>query len=101
MARLPFALLAAYRRLTQAPSLRGALGLGEAHMGLPAEFLIGTHGRFHVARYGRFVDDHWSLDKLLALHQLLYREMLSASGAPSRFMELDAGNPKPETVSLP
>jgi peroxiredoxin len=60
---------AAYRALTRAPSLRGAMGQGEAHMGLPADFLIGVDGRILAAKYGRFVDDHWSVEDLLALPQ--------------------------------
>ena len=62
---------AAYRALTRVSSLRGALGRGEAHMGLPAEFLIGSHGRILAAKYGRFVDDHWSVDELLSFARSL------------------------------
>jgi peroxiredoxin len=58
---------AVYRALTRSPSLRGALGSGEAHMGLPADFLIGAHGVILAAKYGAYVDDHWSVDELLAL----------------------------------
>jgi len=50
---------AAARALTSAPSLRGATGKGENHLGLPADFM--------AAHYGRFVDDHWSVDEVLAL----------------------------------
>jgi hypothetical protein len=62
---------AAYRALTRVSSLRGALGRGEAHMGLPAEFLIGSHGWILAAKYGRFVDDHWSVDELLSFARSL------------------------------
>lgn len=58
---------AVYRALTRAPSLRGALGRGEEHMGLPADFLIGADGTIIAAKYGAYVDDHWSVDDLLAL----------------------------------
>ncbi|CAN5675787.1 peroxiredoxin-like family protein [soil metagenome] len=58
---------AAWRALAQAPSLSGASGRGEEHLGLPAEFLIGPDGRILAARYGRYVDDHWSVDELLDL----------------------------------
>lgn len=58
---------AAARALTRAPSLRGAAGRGEKHLGLPADFLIGPGGRVRAAKYGRIVDDHWSVDELLAL----------------------------------
>ena len=58
---------AVYRALTRSPSLRGAMGRGEAHMGLPADFLIGTDGSILAAKYGAYVDDHWSVDDLLTL----------------------------------
>jgi peroxiredoxin len=58
---------AVYRALTRSPNLRGALGKGEEHMGLPADFLIGSDGVVLAAKYGAYVDDHWSVDDLLAL----------------------------------
>jgi hypothetical protein len=58
---------AVYRALTRSPSLRGALGRGEAHMGLPADFLFGADGVILAAKYGEYVDDHWSVDDILAL----------------------------------
>ena len=58
---------AAWRALAQAPSLSGAAGRREEHLGLPADFLIGPDGRILAARYGRYVDDHWSVDELLDL----------------------------------
>jgi peroxiredoxin len=58
---------AVYRALTRSPSLRGAMGKGEEHMGLPADFLIGSDGAILAAKYGEYVDDHWSVDDLLAL----------------------------------
>jgi hypothetical protein len=51
----------------RAPSLRGAAGRGEEHLGLPADFLIGPDGRVLAARYGKYVDDQWSVDELLDL----------------------------------
>jgi hypothetical protein len=36
-------------------------------MGLPADFLIGSDGVILAAKYGAYVDDHWSADDLLAL----------------------------------
>jgi hypothetical protein len=48
-------------------SLRGAAGLGEKHLGLPADFLIGSDGRVLAAKYGRHADDQWSVDELLDL----------------------------------
>lgn len=61
----PRSWIAAGRALTQSPSLRGASGKGEEHMGLPAEFLIDPRGRMVAAKYGKIVDDHWSVDELL------------------------------------
>jgi peroxiredoxin len=58
---------AAGRALWRAPSLRGATGKGEEHLGLPADFLIGPDGRVLAAKYGRYVDDHWTVDELLEL----------------------------------
>jgi peroxiredoxin len=58
---------AVYRALTRSPSLRGAMGRGEEHMGLPADFLIGADGTVLAVKYGTYVDDHWSVDDLLAL----------------------------------
>jgi hypothetical protein len=47
--------------------LHGATGKGEEHSGLPAEFLISSDGRVLAVKYGKSVDDHWSVDELLAL----------------------------------
>jgi peroxiredoxin len=58
---------AAGRALTQAPSLKGATGRGEEHQGLPADFLIGADGRVIAVKYGKRVDDQWSVDELLGL----------------------------------
>jgi peroxiredoxin len=58
---------AAGRALMRAPTLRGAAGRGEEHLGLPADFLIGPDGRVLAARYGEYVDDQWSVDALLDL----------------------------------
>ena len=63
----PRSWMAAARALTQSPSLRGASGKGEEHLGLPAEFLIATDGGVVAAKYGKIVDDHWSVDELLHL----------------------------------
>jgi hypothetical protein len=43
------------------------LHLRSQHMGLPADFLVGRDGRIVAAKYGRRVDDHWSVDELLGL----------------------------------
>ena len=69
---------AVYRALTRSPSLRGAMGVGEGHMGLPADFLIGPDGAILAVKYGAYVDDHWSVDDVLALGQ----RTASAAGPP-------------------
>jgi peroxiredoxin len=58
---------AAGRAISRAPSLRGATGRGERHLGQPADFLIAADGRILAAKHGKRVDDHWSVDDLLAL----------------------------------
>ena len=63
----PRSWLAAGQAIARAPSLRGATGSGEQHTGLPADFLVGRDGRILAAKYGRRVDDHWSVDELLRL----------------------------------
>lgn len=35
-------------------------------LGLPADFLIAPNGRVVASNHGRHVDDHWSVDELLA-----------------------------------
>ncbi len=72
----PRALAAAGRTITskstwelvrQQRSLRGAANTDEEYLGLPADFLIGTDGRVLAAKYGRHVDDQWSVNDLLDL----------------------------------
>jgi peroxiredoxin len=75
---------AAGRALMRAPSLRGAAGRGEEHLGLPADFLIGPDGRVLAARYGKYVDDPWSVDELLDLAKNTQR-MAGASPALTGF----------------
>jgi peroxiredoxin len=78
----PRSWLAAGRALRRAPSLRGAAGKGEEHLGLPADFLIGPGGRVLAAKYGKYVDDHWSMDELLELAKNA-RHMTGVSPAPT------------------
>jgi hypothetical protein len=63
---------AAARALTAAESLHGAAGIGEEHLGAPADFLIDTDGRVRAAKYGKRVDDHWSVDELLGMVPALF-----------------------------
>ena len=63
----PRAWSAAARGMRGSGSMRGAAGIGEQHLGLPADFLIGSDGRVLATKYGRHADDQWSVDELLAL----------------------------------
>jgi peroxiredoxin len=67
----------AARGLRAAPSLRSALGDGETKLGLPAEFLIARDGRILALRYGKYVDDHWSVDELLEISRNVSRALRS------------------------
>ena len=58
---------AAAQGLANAPSLRGIGSKGRSYLGLPADFLIGTDGTILAANYGKYTDDHWPVDELLAL----------------------------------
>ena len=78
----PRSWLAAGRALRCAPSLRGAAGRGEEHLGLPADFLIVPGGQVLAANYGKYVDDHWSVDELLDLAKNA-RHLTAASPAPT------------------
>jgi peroxiredoxin len=69
---------AAGRALMRAPSLRGAAGKGEEHLGLPADFLIGPDGRVLATKRGEYVDDQWSVDELLELASRIARPASSA-----------------------
>jgi peroxiredoxin len=63
----PRAWSAAARGMKGRASLRGAAGLSENHLGLPADFLIGSEGRVLAVKYGSHADDQWSVDELLDL----------------------------------
>ena len=60
---------AAARGLASAPSMRGIGSKGQSYLGLPADFLIGPDGTILAAKYGKYTDDHWPVDELLALAQ--------------------------------
>lgn len=62
----PRAMRAALRGMRRA-SITGAMGLGESHLGKPADFLIGTDGTVLARKYGAHADDQWSVDELLKL----------------------------------
>ncbi|HZZ49547.1 MAG TPA: peroxiredoxin-like family protein [Pseudonocardia sp.] len=52
-------------RAVRAGGLRGAVGVGERHLGQPAEFLIEPGGRVRDRKYGVHAYDQWSVDELL------------------------------------
>ena len=58
---------AAARGLASAPRWRGIGSQGTSYLGLPADFLIGTDGTILAANYGKYTDDHWPVEDLLAL----------------------------------
>ena len=45
---------------------RPAIHQDGGHLGLPADFLIDSHGRVIAAKYGEHADDQWSVDELLS-----------------------------------
>ncbi|QNE22874.1 redoxin domain-containing protein [Kribbella qitaiheensis] len=63
----PRAWLAYGRSVTAARSLKGTADRGEQHLGLPADFLIGSTGLVLARKYGRHAADQWSVDELLDL----------------------------------
>ena len=62
---------AGIRAIASARSLPGKLdhntGTGEDRRGLPSDFLIDKDARVVAVKYGRRVDDHWSVDEVLSL----------------------------------
>ena len=63
----PRAPLAGFRARSVVHSVRGAMGIGEQHLGLPADLLVGPDGRVLAAKYGKHANDQWSVDELLGL----------------------------------
>ncbi|SLJ75556.1 peroxiredoxin-like family protein [Mycobacteroides abscessus] len=63
----PRAWLAAARGAAAQRNLSGALGRGEEHLGLPADFLIAPDGRIVARKYGVHADDQWSVDEIISL----------------------------------
>ncbi len=63
----PRSWIAAINALARAPTLKGARGNGENTMGLPSDFLIDTDGEILAVNYGKRVDDHWSVDRVLSM----------------------------------
>jgi peroxiredoxin len=53
--------------LARSPTLKGTRRKEEEPMGLPSDFLIDTDGKILGVNYGKRVDDHWSVDRVLNL----------------------------------
>jgi peroxiredoxin len=63
----PRSWIAAINALARAPTLKGARGNGENTMGLPSDFLINIDGKILAVNYGKRVDDHWSVNRVLSM----------------------------------
>jgi peroxiredoxin len=77
----PRALLAGFRARSVVHSVRGAMGIGEEHFGLPADFLIAPDGLVLATSYGKYANDQWSVDELLDLAGGLARHPHDQAGA--------------------
>jgi peroxiredoxin len=80
----PRAPLAGFRARSVVRSVRGAMGIGEKHLGLPADFLIGPDGLVLAARYGKHASDQWSVDELLDIASSLDGYLATPTGTPTR-----------------
>ena len=79
----PRAPLAGFRARSVVHSVRGAMGIGEKHLGLPADFLIAPGGSVVAAKYGRYASDQWSVDELLDLAKLHSRQLAAPARTPT------------------
>jgi peroxiredoxin len=79
----PRAPLAGFRARSVVHSVRGAMGIGEKHLGLPADFLIAPDGLVLAAKYGRYASDQWSVDELLDLAKLHSRQLAAPARTPT------------------
>jgi AhpC/TSA family len=79
----PRAPLAGFRARSVVHSVRGAMGIGEKHLGLPADFLIGPDGLVLAAKYGKHASDQWSVDELLELARAHSRQLATPPTTPT------------------
>jgi peroxiredoxin len=79
----PRAPLAGFRARSVVHSVRGAMGIGEKHLGLPADFLIGPNGLVLAAKYGKHASDQWSVDELLDLARSHRRQLAAPTPTPA------------------
>ena len=79
----PRAPLAGFRARSGVHSVRGAMGIGEKHLGLPADFLIGPDGLVLEAKYAKHASDQWSVDELLELARSHNGELATPARTPT------------------
>jgi peroxiredoxin len=79
----PRAPLAGFRARSVVHSGRGAMGIGEEHLGLPADFLIAPDGLVLAAKYGKYASDQWSVDELLDLAKPHGQQLALAARTPT------------------
>jgi peroxiredoxin len=80
----PRAPLAGFRARSVAHSVRGAMGIGEKHLGLPADFLIAPDGVVLAAKHGKHANDQWSVDELLEFARSHSRQPTAPTTTPAR-----------------
>jgi peroxiredoxin len=64
-ARAAWASVRGIPRVIRTGGVRGATGVGERHLGQPADFLIAPDGHIIDRKYGVHAYDQWSVDELL------------------------------------
>jgi peroxiredoxin len=79
----PRAPLAGFRARGVVDSVRGAMGIGETHLGLPADFLIAPDGVVLAAKHGKHASDQWSVDDLLDLARSHSRQLAAPAPTPT------------------
>lgn len=63
----PRAWMAAARGTVRQRSLKAGIGVGEDHLGKPADFLIAPDGKVLAVKYGTHADDQWSAETIVDL----------------------------------
>jgi peroxiredoxin len=79
----PRAPLAGFRARSVVHSVRRAIGIGEKHLGLPADVLIAPDGLVLAAKYGKYASDQWSVDELLDLAKPHSRQLAAPARTPT------------------
>jgi peroxiredoxin len=79
----PRAPLAGFRARSVVHSVRGTMGIGEKHLGLPADLLIAPNGLVLAAKYGKHATDQWSVDELLELAGPHRRQLATPARMPT------------------